>query len=138
MTVVQENSLVEELIDLYAEEIDILAACYERMGNLLDRKRIQNRAKELNLRELYIYGGGYLGIQFYYAVKDFIDVISIIDKSGKLLVEVPNVEVIDFNTFQKKYRGQQVVITPIKHYDEIYNELISFISEDRILFLEDF
>lgn len=138
MTVVQENSLVEELIDLYAEEVDILAACYERMGNLLDRKRIRNRAEELKLRELYIYGGGYLGIQFYYTVKDFIDVISIVDKSGKLLVEVPNVDVIDFNTFQENYLGQQVVITPIKHYKEIYHELISFIPEDKILFLEDF
>ncbi len=135
---VQENSLMEELIDLYAEEVDVLAACYERMGNLLDRKRIKNRVEELKLKELYIYGGGYLGIQFYYAVKDFIKVISIIDKSGQLLVEVPNVDVIDLNTFQKNYRGQQIVITPIKHYREIYNELISYIPENKIMFLEDF
>lgn len=133
-----EKELGEELIRLYAEELDIITACYERMGKLLDKERIRVRIEELDISELYIYGGGYLGIQFYNAIKDNVHVISIVDKSKHLCVEKHDIKVIDIESFQKNYQNQEIVITPIKHYAEIYDELVRFVPENKILFLEDF
>lgn len=50
-----EKELGEELIRLYAEELDIITACYERMGKLLDKERIRVRIEELDISELYIW-----------------------------------------------------------------------------------
>lgn len=55
-----------------------------------------------------------------------------------MCVEKHDIKVIDIESFQKNYQNQEIVITPIKHYAEIYDELVRFAPENKILFLEDF
>ncbi|MCI8269482.1 MAG: hypothetical protein HFG55_07470 [Lachnospiraceae bacterium] len=125
----------EELIGLYADEIDIITACYEMMGKLLDQNQIASRIEELKIEELYIYGGGYLGIQLYRAVEGLANILSIVDKSGGLLLTLPDLPVMDLDTWKQQYKDEWVIITPIKHYRTIYKELITFVPSDRLIFL---
>ncbi len=128
----------EELLSLYADETDVITACYEMMGKLLNRDRVTSRVKELEIRDLYIYGGGYLGIQLYRALERQAKVLSVVDKSGGLILGIPDIPVINSKQFQAKYRNEWVIITPIKHYRSIYDELIPFVPADKILFLGEF
>lgn len=125
----------EELIGLYADEMDLITACYEMMGKLLDRNQMASRIEELKIEELYIYGGGYLGIQLYRAVEGLVKVRSIVDKSGGLLLALPDLPVMDLDAWRQQYKDEWVIITPIKHYRAIYNELITFVPADKLLFL---
>ena len=125
----------EELIGLYADVIDIITACYEMMGKLLDQNQIASRIEELKIEELYIYGGGYLGIQLYRAVEGLANILSIVDKSGGLLLTLPDLPVMDLDTWKQQYKDEWVIITPIKHYRTIYKELITFVPSDRLIFL---
>lgn len=138
VNLMEQSNNVDELINLYANEVDVLSACYEMMGRLLDERQLDSQIKKFEISELYIYGGGYLGIQFFRAVKDIVHVISVVDKSGKLLIDGLNIPVINFDAFQCEYQNQIVVITSIKHYAEIYNELRNFVPDDKILFLGNF
>ena len=125
----------EQIRDAYAKELEIMACSYDMMGKMLDARHIQKRIRLLGVDELYIYGGGYLGIQFYKAVYDMVQIPAIIDKSGGLLLDLPDIPVIDFEEFKKKYNGQKVIITPVKFYREIYGDLSSFVPLEQLVFL---
>lgn len=126
---------LEELLDMYSYEWDIYLSSYDMMGRMLDRKRLKERVKKAGISEAYIYGGGYLGIQLYNAVNSFINVLSVVDKSGRLLVDVPGIPVISLDEFKLVYKNQKVIITSVKHYKAIYEELSAFVPEDRLLYL---
>ena len=73
----------EELIlDYYAQAYRLEMFSYRMMGKLLETDNVHNRLKKNNITELYIYGGGYLGVQLYNVVKPYVDVKAIVDKSG--------------------------------------------------------
>ena len=129
----------DELIDFYAYQSEIYMKSYVMMGRLLDKSFIEKEVEKKKMSDVYIYGGGYLGIQLYRAISPFSNVLSLIDKSGKLLIDsIDDIPVIDMNTFQGQYDGQLVIITPLKFYKEIYHELREFVAEDKIIFLEEF
>ena len=92
----------------------------------------------LELFDVYIYGGRYLGIQLYNAINLFVNISGVVDKSGKLLLEISDIPIIDLNEFRSQYRQQRVIITPIKHYKSIYKELSEFVPKDKILYLGEF
>lgn len=127
----------DELIDFYGYNYEIWLRAYQAMGRLLDKNLIANEVKKRKINDIYIYGGGYLGIQFYYAIVPFVNVLSIVDKKGQLKLANENMSVIDMDTFRDYYRDELVVITPIQYYMEIYNELKSFVLDDKMLFLEE-
>ena len=79
-----------------------------------------------------------MGIQLYRAITPFVNVLSIIDKGGKLLVEMDDIPVMDMTDFRKEYKDEPVIVTPMKFYREIYHELREFISDNKIIFLEEF
>lgn len=126
---------LEELLDIYASELDLYLSSYEMMGRMLDKEYLKGRIELLGLSEMYIYGGGYLGIQLYNAVNQFVDVLSIVDKSGRLLIEIPNIPVISLNELESVYCQQKVIITPMKHYKSIYTELSGFVPKDQMFYL---
>lgn len=128
----------EELIDAYAYEMSIAAASFELMGRLLDCDSVKSRIELLGVSEIFVYGGGYLGIQFYQAVSKFVNIPGVIDKKGKLQINIPDIPVIDIPIFKKVYKGQKVIVASIRFYREIRNELIGLVPETQILFLGEF
>ena len=129
---------VDKLLDIYAHELDIFSSSYEMMGQMLNREYVKNRIEMFGLSDVYIYGGGYLGIQLYNALKQFVNILSVVDKNGKLLIDIPDIPVISLNEFRSVYEQQRVIISPIKHYKSIYTELIEFVPKDKIIYLGEF
>ena len=124
---------MEELLDLYAQGFDLFSLSYEMMGKMLDKESLKKRLKAMHISDVYIYGGGYLGIQLYNAINDFINVLNVVDKSGKLLIDMPDITVINLEQFKSVYRQEKVIITPIKHYKSINMELSEFIPRDKMI-----
>lgn len=124
-----------ELLEAYECELDILSFSYDMMGQMLNKKHMEHRIELLGVSDIYIYGGGYLGIQLYNAISQLVNVLNIVDKSGRLLMDIPNIPVMSLEKFRSVYRCQKIIITPIKHYQAIYRELSEFVPEDKMIFL---
>lgn len=129
---------IGELLDVYASEMEIASAGYEMMGRMLDRKYLESRLKMAGISNMFIYGGGYLGIQLYYAINQSANVLGVVDKSGKLLLDIPDIPVISMEGFSEIYKGQDVIITPIKFYQSIFESLSDFVPEGRMMYLGEF
>lgn len=128
----------EELFELYMQDLDLYITSYELMGRLLDRKNVSLRVNELELGDVYIYGGGFLGIQLYNAVKDLLRTCVVVDKKGTLNTDIPEIPVIGTERWKDVYNGENVIITPIKFSRSIYKELKKFIPEKKIMLLGEF
>ena len=123
-----------ELIGMYMDEADLYERAYEIMGRLLDPnigQKILNRFKTQNI---YIYGGGYIGIQLYKTLKNQLD-ITVVDKSGNLKYPIDGVKIVNVDLMRKDYVNEKVIITPINYLDEIYEELIKFVPLDNIIII---
>lgn len=129
---------LDGLLDAYAHELGIFSSGYNMMGKMLDKKFIKSRVEKAGLSGVYIYGGGYLGIQLYNAITPFADVLDVVDRSGRLLIEVPGIPVIHLDIFRSVYRQEKVIITPVRHYKSIYAELSEFVPEGKMLYLGEF
>lgn len=128
----------DKLLDEYGNAKGIAECSFWIMGKLLDTPYLKKRIDLLNVDKVYVYGGGYLGIQTYITCSDLIDIPAIVDKSGKLNLDIPDIPVIDFDEFRKVYKGERVIIASIKFYQEIYNDLSKFVPVTRLLFLGEF
>ena len=126
---------MDEILELCVYQMEIAAAGYEMMGRMLDQTSLQLTIKQAGISQIYIYGGGYLGIQLYKAVNQFVNVLSIVDQKGKLLIDIPDIPVISLDKLKNVYNGQKVVITPHKFSREIYQELSKFIEKDQLVYL---
>lgn len=129
----------DELIDIYSYQAEIFGKSYYMMGNLLDKAFVKREVDRRQLTEIFIYGGGYLGIQLYRAISPFVSVLSVVDKKGKLLIDtIDDVPVMDMEAFVQQYGNQPVIVTPLKFYHEIYRDLKELVPEDKIIFLQEF
>lgn len=129
----------DELIDIYGYQAEVFSKSYYMMGRLLDKRFVKNEIERRKWSDIYIYGGGYLGIQLYRAMSPIINVLSVVDKKGKLIIDsLDDILIMDMDTFRKQYKSQPVIVTPLKFYREIYHELRKFVAEDKIIFLEEF
>ncbi len=128
----------DELIDIYGYQSEIFSRSYYMMGRLLDANFVEKEAIKRKMSDIYIYGGGYLGIQLYKAIIPYVNVLSVIDKSGKLIIKMQDLPIIDMCSFRDQYQDEIVIVTPLKYYREIYQELKTFVKDDRIIFLEEF
>ncbi|EOS36634.1 hypothetical protein C804_00513 [Lachnospiraceae bacterium A4] len=129
----------DELIDVYGYQTEVYTKSYNMMGRLLDNNFVKREVKRREWSDIYIYGGGYLGIQLYRVISPLVNVLSLVDKKGKLLINnINDIPVMDMSTLRGLYENQPVVITPLRFYREIYHDLKEFVAEDKIIFLEDF
>ena len=129
----------DELIDVYGYQTEVYTKSYNMMGRLLDNNFVKSEVKRREWSDIYIYGGGYLGIQLYRVISPLVNVLSLVDKKGKLLINnINDIPVMDMSTFRGLYENQPVVVTPLRFYREIYHDLKEFVAEDKIIFLEDF
>lgn len=129
---------LEKIFDYYAKDYKIQFFNYKMMGKLLETENVKKRIEIYNIRDLYVYGGGYLGVQLYNAVKDFVTVKALVDKSGGLSVDVQGIKSISFDGLKENYIDEKIIITPIKYYKEIKKDLEQFIDKRNILFLGEF
>ena len=129
----------DELIDVYGYQTEVYTKSYNMMGRLLDNNFVKREVKRREWSDIYIYGGGYLGIQLYRVISPLVNVLSLVDKKGKLLINnINDIPVMDMSTLRGLYENQPVVITPLRFYREIYHDLKEFVAEDKTIFLEDF
>lgn len=132
------EEVLEELIDRYAEDYRIESFSYKMMGKLLETEKVKKRLKIYGIHELYIYGGGYLGVQLYNAVNGFADVKAIVDKSGGISVDVSGIHSISVKDLEKQYANEKIIITPVRYYAAVRRDLIRFIDGENILYLGEF
>jgi len=126
---------MEELFDIYVQGYECSQFSYSVMGKLLDEELVNNIVKKHELGDIYIYGGGYLGIQLYNALKDIINVKGIIDKNGKLAVKRDGIVVYSIDELKEIYSGERVIITPIKYYVDIKRDLSEIVKLDKVMFI---
>ena len=129
----------EDILDCYIKDYKVNYYSYNMMGEMLDRGYIKQRVEHAKIETIYIYGGGYLGIQLYHALKDLITIKAIVDKSGGICIEDETIPVISFEQMKKIYNGENIIITPIRYYSNIKKELMQFsVKEENILYLGEF
>lgn len=131
-------NIEENLLELYMRDYEIEWYSYHMMGKLLESKWVKKRVELYNLQSLYIYGGGYLGVQLYKAVEDMVNIKAVVDKNGSLSVDIEDIRVISLDDLRKEYSSEKIIITPMKYYRVIQNDLLEFIDKDNILFLGEF
>lgn len=131
-------TIPNELLDAYAEDLAIAECSIEMMGKLLDQEYLKKRLASLNAHELYVYGGGYLGIQFYCACNKLIKILSMVDKQGCLRLNIADIPVTDLAGLKEAYRDEYIIVTPVRYYQEIQKDLLLFVPKTRILFLGEF
>lgn len=133
------NAFYDELLKDYKEKAEIYEHQYELMGRLLDYNGIIKRFKKKGIFSIYIYGGGFLGIQLFKTIRDSdIRICGIIDKFGKLKFDVLNVAVYSMTDFESYYDDEYIIITPVQFYKEIYEDLVNRVDKEKILFLSEF
>lgn len=128
---------LEEIIKKYIYDYSVEHYSYKMMGKMLDKDYVKSRAELFDLHNIFIYGGGYLGIQLYNAFGGDIVVDAFVDSSCFLSVNL-DVDVINLETLKERYSGQKIIITPIRYYDEISKNLESFINKSNIIYLGEF
>jgi len=131
-------NIPNELLDAYAEELAIVECSFEIMGKLLDRDYLEKRLGYLNVQELYVYGGGYLGIQFYRACENLVKVLSVVDKQGCLRLDIADIPVINLERLKESYKGEDIVITPVRYYREIRRDLLTFVPKTKLFYIGEF
>ncbi len=132
------NNAEYKILECYAEEKNIESFSYKMMGKLLETSNIKKRVYAYKIKELYIYGGGYLGIQLYNAVKDIVNIKAVVDKTGEISVKVKGIYSISFDEFTNRYKDETVIITPIKYYNVIKKDLSRYVNKEKILYLGEF
>lgn len=128
---------LEKLVDFYATEWEMATYRCRMMEKLLDLNFIQERINSLNCDKLYIYGGGYLGIQLYRAAERFIKIPAIVDKSGKLRLNDSSIPVISREELCHCYDEEYVIITPLTFYEEIKEDLKTFVSQEKMFHVDE-
>lgn len=128
----------DELIDIFGYQTEIYSKSYHMMGRLLDKNFVKNEVEKRRLSDIYIYGGGFLGIQLYRAIIPFVNVLSIVDQKGKLMIAMEGIPVTDICSFRNRYQGETVIVTPLQYYKEIYSALREFVPDNKIIYLEEF
>ena len=109
-----------------------------QLGKLLNVKYIKERIKLLNITEMYIYGGGYLGIQLYYATSKLVYVPAVIDRENELSIKTLDIPVMGIEELKRIYKEEKIIIASLKFYREIQKDLSNFVPQNQIMFLGEF
>ena len=118
----------EEIFELYVREYRIESISYKLMGKLLEKEQVKKRLELFDITSLYIYGGGYLGVQLYNAVQNLTDIKGVVDKNGGLAVDVKDIRTISLADLREEYNNQMIIITPVKYYQSIKKDLVNILK----------
>lgn len=129
------EKIFDELIDAYADDMNFYAHSYGMMCKMLDINYLEGRLRLLKTDEIYIYGGGYLGIQLYRMAYGRIEILAVVDKSGRLRLNLPDIPVMNISEFRDKYARQKIIVTSVRFYQEIREQLSDFVPQSHIIYL---
>lgn len=131
----------ENELRIYEEHIrkeELYRIRFELMGLMLDSVTIRSIIDIQKWKSLYIYGGGYMGIQAYRAFSPYTEIVGMIDRSGGLMIQIEGVKVYSLEEFVKEYDGKSpVIITPLESARAIYRDLIGYVNEERIYYINE-
>lgn len=122
----------EQILEEYAREYNIASTSYEIMGLMLNSQYVEERLKLFNVESIYIYGGTYMAVQFYRVGKEFINIKGIVDKSRRIVLN-EKVAVLTLNELKEKYNDEKIIITPMRYFHEIKEDLQLFVNIENIL-----
>lgn len=126
------KKIEEQILEEYAREYNIASTSYELMGLMLNSQYVEERLKMFNLENVYLYGGTYMAVQLYRVGKEFINLKGIVDKSRKIVLN-EKVSVFTLNEFKEKYNDEKIIITPMRYFYEIKEDLRLFVNAENIL-----
>lgn len=126
-----------DIFDSYVRRKELFQIKFELMGQLLRRDTVKRIVDTYAWQSIYIYGGGYLGIQAYDAFCHFIDVAGVIDRTGELLVPRDDIDVFLPQDLAKMEDDLPIIITPLEYARDIRNDLLKYRSEERIYYLNE-
>lgn len=78
-----------------------------------------------------------MGVQLYRMGRNHVNIKGIIDKAGKSVIKVP-ISVLPLDTFQKQYQNEKVIVTSIRFFQEIKQDLQMFVGPENILGIGEF
>ena len=125
------ETIERHIVEAYIRDYSIASASYEMMGLMLNNQYVEERIKLFNIENLYIYGGTYMAVQLYVNIK------GIVDKSGGTVVQ-DLISVLPLDIFQKQYQNEKVIVTSIRFFQEIKQDLQQFIDAENILGIGEF
>lgn len=131
------ETIERHIVEAYIRDYSIASASYEMMGLMLNNQYVEERIKLFNIENLYIYGGTYMAVQLYRAGKDYVNIKGIVDKSGGTVVQ-DLISVLPLDIFQKQYQNEKVIVTSIRFFQEIKQDLQQFIDAENILGIGEF
>lgn len=131
------NKAERQILEGYVREYHIASASYEMMGLVLNDTYLRERFRLFHIENAYIYGGTYMAVQLYRAGKDYVNIKGIVDKSGGTVVQ-DLISVLPLDIFQKQYQNEKVIVTSIRFFQEIKQDLQQFIDAENILGIGEF
>lgn len=126
-----------QILEEYVKEYHIASASYEMMGLMLNDMYLRERFQLFHIENVYIYGGTHMGVQLYRMGRNHVNIKGIIDKAGKSVIKVP-ISVLPLDTFQKQYQNEKVILTSIRFFQEIKQDLQMFVGPENILGIGEF
>lgn len=128
------NEIEKRILEEYADKFNIAEKSYELMGKMLDKEFVKERLDMFHICDAYIYGGTYMASQLYRAAKNYINILGVVDKAGKMLIN-EDIKILTLEDLRKCYDGEQVIVTPIRFYSQIKNDLIQFVDNKNVIFI---
>ena len=126
------NKIEKDILECYERDYKVEALSYQIMGMMLNEKYVEKRLGLFNINDMYIYGGTYMAIQLYQTGKKYADIKGIVDKSGRVVLN-ENVPVMLLDELRNKYKGEKIVVTPLRYFQEIEEELKQFVDVANII-----
>lgn len=126
------NKIERKILEDYARDFNIAFESYKMLGMMLDENFVKERLKLFNIARMYIYGGTYMAIQLYRTGKKYTEIKGVVDKSGKIVMN-ENVTIILLDELRRIYNDEKIIITPLRYYLEIKQELEQFIKPNNIM-----
>lgn len=131
------ETIERHIVEAYIRDYSIASASYEMMGLMLNNQYVEERIKLFNIENLYIYGGTYMAVQLYRAGKDYVNIKGIVDRAGGTVVQ-DLISVLPLDVFQKQYQNEKVIVTSIRFFQEIKQDLQLFVDAENILGIGEF
>lgn len=131
------ETIERQIVEAYVKDYSIASASYEMMGLMLNNRYIEERIKLFNIENLYIYGGTYMAVQLYRAGRNYANIKGIVDRSGKAVLK-ETISVLPLDAFQKQYENEKVIVTSIRFFQEIKQDLQLFVDAENILGIGEF
>lgn len=128
-------------LKIYEEHIrkeELYQIRFELMGMMLDSMMIGSIIDKWKWKSVYIYGGGYLGIQAYHAFSPYIQILGMVDRSGGIVIPIDEARVYSLEEFIEENDSKSpVIITPLESAKMIYQDLAAYIDEERIYYINE-